>query len=373
MFSLGGVLLLLWSWMVYAEEPTAVSPDVSPVVANSVAVNPVAVNPTVELRITAYDSLLTKKGALALILPDFEKECGCRVRAMASGDAAHMVSRMELDAKRGKPSVHVGVGVDLVLWDRVKNLAEPWGTWKPKGWAGLDPELWGKDKDFLPKDFLPVDQGVFAWIADTQALNKKKLEIPHSILDVLKPEWKRNLILEDPRTSSPGLSFLLYTNKILKGREWEKYWREFMSQWLTLAPGWDAGYGLFLKGEAPLVWSYVTSQAYHREHGDSDKRYQAVILDEGNPVQIEGAWIVKGAIQNEAERAAARLFLEFLIRPEIQARIAHANWMMPVVKGVLLPDSFRDLPKLKTRILLKSISQQVSEILDRWNKIVSAP
>jgi thiamine transport system substrate-binding protein len=32
---------------------------------------------------------------------------------------------------------------------------------------------------------------------------------------------------------------------------------------LTVTPGWSEAYGLFTKGEAPMVLSYTTSPAYH--------------------------------------------------------------------------------------------------------------
>ena len=40
-------------------------------------------------------------------------------------------------------------------------------------------------------------------------------------------------------------------------------WRKLKPRILTVSKSWDEAYGLFLKGEAPLVLSYTTSPAYH--------------------------------------------------------------------------------------------------------------
>jgi thiamine transport system substrate-binding protein len=201
---------------------------------------------------------------------------------------------------------------------------------------------------------------------DKSALEKRTL--PQKLSDLLRPEWRRALILEDPRTSTPGLAFVTYVQKILGEKASDEYWKSLRSQWLTLAPGWDGAYGLFLKKEAPLVWSYVTSQAYHEEHGDhagTDRRYQALIFDEGQPVQIEGAALVKGALH-----PCAKPFLEFLLTPDAQQSLMRKNWMMPVVKSTKLPESFKNLPQPK-RLLW--ISADPSSALSRWSKAIGTP
>ena len=165
--------------------------------------------------------------------------------------------------------------------------------------------------------------------------------------------------------------WLLYVQQVL-GTGADTYWRGFRTQWLTLAPGWDAAYGLFLKGEAPLVWSYVTSEAYHREHGDSEGRYRAVIFDEGQPLQIEGASLIRGSFGKdrkgaEASLARARAFLEFLISEEAQRRLPLKNWMMPARRDTPLPASFAGLPKPRKLLRIEKTSAlDVERELERW-------
>ena len=147
-----------------------------------------------------------------------------------------------------------------------------------------------------------------------------------------------------------------------------------------MSPGWDGAYGLFLKGEAPLVWSYTTSQAYHDEHGNHGwtqdgggrRQFQAVTLEEGQPMQVEGAALIRGAFVGSDPQmlSLARSFLEFLISPEVQQKIPRTNWMYPARDGIALPESFRSLTRPKTIIRLPTRKVEVDLSLSRWAKAV---
>ncbi|MBC7692487.1 MAG: thiamine ABC transporter substrate-binding protein [Methylotenera sp.] len=318
-----------------------------------------------ELVVYTYDSLVAKHGLGPELFSRFEKQTGIRIKAVASGDAGQLLARLELDAERKKPTAQIVLGVDQNQWGRLVPLVETWGDWKPKNSDRLVPEVRALNK-ILP-GFLPFDYGVFTFMADQKALKEQGLALPHSLKELLGQKYHRKILLEDPRTSTPGLAFVLLAQEIY-GEKSGDFWRKFKSQWLTLAPGWDQAYGLFLKGEAPLVWSYITSQAYHREHpvkGDDPSRYLALILDEGNPVQVEGAALVKGEWSVQT-RADARKFLEFLISDEVQKEVPLKNWMMPVLSGVALPKSFQELPKPTKQI--QSRGSDTDVLLKRWNQ-----
>ncbi len=313
-----------------------------------------------DLVIYAYDSFAAKGGLGSEIIPLFEKKCGCDVRILPSGDGGQLLTRLQLDSRRGKNIAQVVIGLDEQSFERAKPWLESWGNWEPRGYAMLVPET------KIEKGFLPLDYGVFAWIADQKALARAGLPAPQRLVDLLAARFHRNLLLEDPRTSTPGLAFLLYTQAVF-GEKTRSFWRSLKTQWLTLMPGWDGAYGLFLKSEAPLVWSYSTSQAYHEEHGDRAKhRYRALLFDEVQPIQVEGAALVRNAPHLEL----AKEFLEFLISPEVQEKIPRKNWMLPVLRGVSLPASFEHLPKPKKTVPLARNQKEIEKALKAWSKAV---
>ena len=314
--------------------------------------------------IYTYDSFVAKGGLGPEIFPLFEQKYGIKIRALASGDGGQLISRLQLDFERKKPVAQVILGIDQHLLEKAAPYIEH--QWE-RGWIPKNLDKIVDEAKFTAKGFVPYDYGIFTFMADTEALEKMGLPTPTHFSDLEGSAWKRNLILEDPRTSTPGLALLLYTQQ-LHGDDTASFWKKFRSQWLTLTPGWDQAYGLFLKGEAPLVWSYTTSQAYHREHGDSKGRYRALIFEEGHPIQIEGAAIVRGL--STRDQRNAQLFLEFMLSDEVQKLVPQKNWMFPVVKDTKLPPSFEGLPRPKKFFQIRSSSKQVSDSLKMWSRAI---
>src|SRR5262249_18355396 len=110
------------------------------------------------------------------------------------------------------------------------------------------------------------------------------------------------------------------------GDEAPAAWAKLSKRILTVTPGWSEAYGLFTKGEAPIVLSYTTSPAYHMIAEKVD-RYQAAEFSEGHPIQIEVAGMTKSANAD-----LSRSFLKFMISPAFQDIIPENNWMMPAGK-----------------------------------------
>ncbi|MGZ3689673.1 MAG: thiamine ABC transporter substrate-binding protein, partial [Bdellovibrionota bacterium] len=319
-----------------------------------------------DLVIYAYDSFVAKGGLGGEILPLFEKKCGCHVRALGSGDGGQLLTRLQLDAERKQPGAQIVLGLDQQTWPRAQPYLEEWGEWTPTGYDRLPRFLQ------IARGFLPIDYGYFSLIGDRKTFEEMKIPFPEKPIafrGLSEPQFARKILLEDPRTSTPGLAFLLMT-KALAGAEFGDYWKSFRRQWLTLTPGWDAAYGLFLKEQAPLVWSYTTSQAYHREHGDLAGRYAAILFEEGEPLQIEGAALIRGGTRGDQQRKLARGFLEFLLSSDVQAQIPLRNWMLPVKSSGPLPKSFRDLPVPTHRIPVASDPAEINRTLQEWSKAV---
>ena len=64
------------------------------------------------------------------------------------------------------------------------------------------------------------------------------------------------------------------------------YWERLRPNLLTITDGWSAAYGMFTKGEVPIVLSYVTSPAYHVKY-EQTERYKALDFPEGMFRQVE--------------------------------------------------------------------------------------
>lgn len=279
-----------------------------------------------EVVIYTYDSFMSEWGPGSAIASGFEKATGFSAVYVNCGDGAQILSKAVLEKNKVQADVLLGIDNNLIHKAKKENVLTPF---KPEGADDLIPsEL----SDGLGGDWLltPYDWSKFAIIYDTQS----NTPAPKSLKDLTKPEYAKKLILMDPRTSTPGLGFAAWTIAVF-GSDYERYWQELKPSVLTMASGWSSGYGLFTKGEAPLVVSYVTSPAYH-VYADKTNRYRALIFGEGHVEQIEGAGIVKGAPNTEGAKA----FIAYLIGSEAQNAIPLTQWMYPANKTVVLPECY---------------------------------
>lgn len=304
------------------------------------------------LTVYTYDSFISEWGAGLKIAEEFEKTTGIKVQFVAKGDGGNLLST--IISEKGKKTCDVLLGIDNQLASRLlseKLLA----SYKPAGLDAIPAEL----KIDPDNTLVPYDFGHFAILWDSDKLKNP----PASLSDLIRPEYARKLIIMDPRTSTPGLGLLSWV-KAVYGNEWETYWKALRVSTLTMTPGWDAGYGLFTSGEAPLVVSYTTSPAYHKEYDKTD-RYRALLFPEGHPVQIEFAGIVADA----PHKKNAEKFMDFLISPACQSIIPTTQWMYPANTGIPLPDSYSTAPKpTKTLVLpLDGMSDEATRAAEIMN------
>lgn len=279
------------------------------------------------LTIYTYDSFISEWGPGAKVKQAFEEQCACSVEWVALGDGVALLNRLKLEGSNSKADVVLGLDTSLTAEAAAAGLFQKHGL--DKGLARL-PAPW-TDDFFMPYDYAP-----FAVVYDTE-----KIKTPPTSLDELvNGDPAQKIILQDPRASTPGLGFLLWMKSVY-GEKAGEAWSKLKPRILTIAPGWSEAYGLFTKGEAPMVLSYVTSPAYHMI-AENTGRYQAASFSEGHYAQIEVAGIAASARQPEL----ARKFLTFMMSPAFQDLIPTTNWMLPAGETrEALPEAFGKLVK----------------------------
>lgn len=275
------------------------------------------------LVVYTYDSFVSEWGAGPKIAPLFEKATGIAITFVSKGDGGQLLSTLILE-KEGSEA-DVALGLDNFLGPKALSTSL-FRAYRPAGYDAIPAAL----KLDPTSRLVPFDYGNFAIMWDSA-----KLAVPPASLeDLTKGAYAKKLILLDPRTSTPGLGFLAWT-KAVYGDAWRDYWRRLRPSVLTLAPGWDQGYGLFTSGEAPLVLSYSSSAAYHLEYEKTD-RYKALAFADGCVRQIETAGILAMA----KHPGNAEKFMDFLISPACQRELPLTQWMYPADPSVALPASF---------------------------------
>lgn len=278
-----------------------------------------------EVVIYTYDSFCGEWGAGPAIAELFEAKTGIKV-TFAECSSGQLVAKAVAD--KSAPFADLAIGIDNNLFKQALDndiLME----YKPASSSvlldGLSEELNQGGKWLLT----PYDYSHFAMIFDS----KSDIPAPKSLEEMTLPVYKDKIILM-ANTSTVGLGFDNWV-KAAYGDKADDYMKRLEPSVLTVAPKWSAGYGMFTKGEAPLVISYTTSPASHIEYGEGDQ-YKALIFEEGHVRQIEGAGILKSA----PNVAGAKQFIDFLISEEAQNLIPLTQWMFPANKDVKLPESY---------------------------------
>ncbi|HKK66526.1 MAG TPA: thiamine ABC transporter substrate binding subunit [Clostridia bacterium] len=309
-----------------------------------------------ELIVYAYDSFASDWGPGPEISERFEQEYGITVRLQSVGDAGQVLQKAILEKDDPKADILIGIDNNLITRAKNEDVLEAYTT------PNLDKVP--QDLVFDPQHYVtPYDYGYFSIIYDTEKIDTP----PTSLEDLTAPRFEDKLILMDPRTSSPGLGFLMWTIYAY-GDEFTEYWEQLQSSILTISEGWDSGYGLFTSGEAPLVLSYTSSPAYHVEYEDS-QRYQAALFEEGHYMQIEGVGMVKDAPHPEA----AKRFIDFVLTEGFQEVIPLTNWMYPVLPEIELPESYDFAPQPEKRFYFEAekIDANRDEWIDSWSRAVT--
>ncbi len=306
------------------------------------------------LTIYTYESFVSDWGPGPEVKKKFESQCSCTIEWVAEGDAATLLTALRLEGDAGRADVVLGLDTNLMAEAVQSGVVLEHGL----GQLGFDLPIAWNDPVFVPFDY-----GYFAIVFDSAILT----DPPASLAELASESPGRDLIIQDPRTSTPGLGLLLWI-KAIHGDDAAEVWGILSERLLTVTQGWSEAYGLFLAGEAPMVLSYTTSPAYH-QLAEDETRYKAVIFPEGHYMQIEVAAVAASTDQPEL----ARQFLSFVGSRDFAEIIPTTNWMYPATDaGDALPDVFRDLDKPDVTLLLapEEVAANRKEWIREWLEAV---
>ncbi len=302
------------------------------------------------LTIYTYDSFVSEWGPGAKIKDAFEKTCDCTIEWVAPGDGVAVLNRLKLEGGNTKADVVLGLDTNLTAEAAATGLF---------GKHGIDLLLAKTPIGWTDELFMPFDYAPFAVVYDSEAMKSP----PTSLEELVNGDPAQKIVLEDPRSSTPGLGFLLWMKQVYGGKAGEA-WAKLKPRILTTAPGWSEAYALFTKGEAPMVLSYTTSPAYHAI-AENSTRYKAASFAEGHYLQIE----VAGLIEASPEQALAQKFLAFMMGPGFQDHIPTSNWMFPAgATSSPLPAAFNDLVKPAKPLLYtpEEVAKNRRAWIDEW-------
>ena len=303
-----------------------------------------------KLTIYTYDSFVSEWGPGPIIEKIFEEKHNADVEFVAVDSAATLLNKVILEGDTSKADIVLGL--DMNLFD----LAEQSGLFTTHNINDINnlinlPLKWESNK------FVPYNYGYFSFV-----YNEANLETPPKSMDELINSTNARIVIQDPRTSTPGLGLLTWMKALYEDKAGDE-WKKLNKKIISVTKGWtDAYYNFFMAGEADMVLSYTTSPAAHIMF---EERYDilATTFEEGNYITIEFA----GILNNSQNKDLANKFLNFMLSEEFQSVIPSTNIMYPVTNIKDLPEAFDklDVPNF-IQMDPKEINKNKEKWIDEW-------
>jgi len=316
------------------------------------------------LTIMTHDSFAISE----MVATQFEQENNVKVAFLKSGDTGTALNKAILSA--GNPLADVFYGVDNTFLSRALD-------------EGIFETYQSPLLDVIPDEYeldsyyqaLPVDFGDVCLNYDIAYLTERNLAPPANLEDLLKPEYKGMLVVENPATSSPGLAFLLATIGHFGQDGYLDYWQGLVENDLLVVNDWEVAYYTEFSragGTRPIVVSYGSSPAFEVIYAETpleDAPTGAITADGSCFRQIEYVGILKGT----ANRDLAQKWVDFMLSTPFQEDMPLQMFVFPVNSQAELSEDFKQhmvVPQKPAYVSPQDIAANREAWIQAWTETV---
>jgi thiamine transport system substrate-binding protein len=314
------------------------------------------------LTVMTHDSFAISESVVTF----FEDQYQVDVQFLEVGDTGTAVNKAALS--KDNPLADVFYGVDNTFLSRAleESIFEPYQS----------PVLENIDPLFLSDPTyhaLPVDFGDVCLNYQKSYFIDNQLSPPDSLDDLILPEYKGLLTVQNPATSSPGLAFLMTTIAFYGEDGYLDYWEELVENDLNIVNDWEtAYYGEFSQagGPDPIVVSYGSSPPFEVIFAEQplDEAPTAAVTSPGSCFrQIEFVGILKGT----SNRELAEKWVDFMLSPIFQEDIPLNMYVFPVNQDAVLDDTFQkylEIPEITADITPEMIKLNREKWINEWTE-----
>lgn len=306
-------------------------------------------------KLTLYCGLM--EDYMVKSIQEFEKETGIKVEAvrMSSGE---VMGRIKAEKNNPKASVWFGGPADAFVQAKEEGLLEKYVSANAK----QVPAQY-KDADGY---WTGIYIGYLGFVSNQKLLAEKGVAAPKSWEDLLKPEFKGQVVLANPGSSGTSYTMLATIVQLMGEEKGLAYMKKLHEQIKTYpksgtAPGRMAG-----QGEAMVGISFLHDGIKYREEGMKDIVLTAPV--EGTGYEIGSVAIIKGGPDQEA----AQKFVDWALSKkgeEIGQQTGSYQF---------LPNPEAQTPKqaaeIKDTVLIKYdldwAGKHKSELVEKWSNII---
>ena len=329
------------------------------------------------IRVLTYDVFALSEE----MLNDFTNRTGIEVEIIKVDDAGTVLARA-LQTK-DDPIADVIVGIDnSFLQVAIDN--DIYQTMEKPNVALHEEAISPYSEDLV----MPYDWGRVCINYDENYGDGENVTAPTSLWNLSENEWRGKVAVQNPRTSSPGRSFLLATvdyfaNDDDNSSDFADWWTAMKANDVIVTDGWteayethySGGYGQWYDGfigDAHAVVSYCHSPGVEAYYGDNWTTSKALTLDHSSFVQVEYVGIAAGA----ADPDSAQLFINEMLSDSVQSSISLSNFMYPASSEFTLPTDngylyHTGVPDVDSQLTPEDISDGIDGWLNDWDSAMA--
>ncbi|MFN3309603.1 MAG: thiamine ABC transporter substrate binding subunit, partial [Anaerolineales bacterium] len=316
------------------------------------------------LTVMTHDSFAASEAVIAA----FETQHQVKVQFLKAGDVGSALNKAIL--AKGSPLADVFYGVDNTFLSRAlaEDIFEPYASPLLKEIPAAF-QLDGQNRA------LPVDYGDVCLNYDRAYFADQGLQPPQTLDDLLKPQYRSLLVVQNAALSSPGLAFLLATIGVYGEEGYLDYWKGLVENDVKVVNDWETAYYTEFSvhgGTRPIVVSYSSSPPAEVIFAETpiDEPPTGVVT-EGKACfrQIEFVGILKGT----PNRSLAEKWIDFMLDQTFQEDVPLQMFVFPVNPRAKLPEEFTQFvvtPTETAQVTPQAIEQNREAWIQAWTETV---
>jgi thiamine transport system substrate-binding protein len=304
------------------------------------------------------------------VLAGFEAEHNAKIQFLKAGDTGTALNKAILSKENPLADIFYGVDNSFLSRALTEEIFEAYNS-------PVLNEIPAEFKLDSENRMLPVDYGDVCLNYDRNWFDDNDLQPPQTLQDLLKPEYKSLLVVQNPATSSPGLAFLLTTIGHFGPQDYLSYWQNLVANNVKVVNDWESAYysefsGSSGKGPRPIVVSYNSSPAFevlYAETALDEPPTAAIVSDDTCFRQIEFVGILRGT-QN---RDLAEKWIDFMLSPRFQEDMPLQMFVFPVNPNAALDPTFVEHLKIPNKVATVSpedIAANRETWIREWTEVV---
>lgn len=239
----------------------------------------------------------------ALVAQEFEKETGIKTEfvRLSSGET---LARLKAEKNNMTASVWYGGPVDGMVAGAEEGLVEPYKS--PEA-ANIRDEF--KDPNGI---WTGIYVGYLGFVGNKKVLEEKKLAMPASWSDLLKPEYKGEIVVAHPGSSGTAYTMLASLVQLMGEEQAMDYMKKFNEQVRQYTKSGTAPGRMVGTGEATVGITFLHDGIKYQKEGYTD-----IVLgapSEGTGFEIGGVALLKGG----PDQSNAKKFIDWALTKKTQ-------------------------------------------------------